>query len=92
VTDPDSLRSAIRGTVDRFGRLDVLHNNDGGSTAQDDAAVDAPLDEFGGRSSSIFTARFSGYGFRRQVGADGITALHHAVKESVYGLAMIRRD
>ena len=35
VTDPDSLQSAIRATVDKFGRLDVLHNNAGGSTAQD---------------------------------------------------------
>jgi NAD(P)-dependent dehydrogenase (short-subunit alcohol dehydrogenase family) len=31
VTDPDSLQSAIRATVDKFGRLDVLHNNAGGS-------------------------------------------------------------
>ena len=46
VTDPDSLQSAIRTTVDKFGRVDVLHNNAGGSTAQDDTAVDAPLDEF----------------------------------------------
>jgi len=46
VTDPDSLQAAIRATVDNFGRLDVLHNNAGGSTAQDDTAVDAPLDEF----------------------------------------------
>ena len=46
VTDPDSLQSAIRTTVDRFGRLDILHNNAGGSTAQDGTAVDAPLDEF----------------------------------------------
>jgi NAD(P)-dependent dehydrogenase (short-subunit alcohol dehydrogenase family) len=46
VTEPDSLRAAIRATVDKFGRLDVLHNNAGGSTAQDDTAVDAPLDEF----------------------------------------------
>jgi NAD(P)-dependent dehydrogenase (short-subunit alcohol dehydrogenase family) len=46
VTDPDSLQSAIRVTVDKFGRLDVLHNNAGGSTAQDDTAVNAPLDEF----------------------------------------------
>src|SRR5436305_938939 len=46
VTDPDSLQSAIRATVDKFGRLDVLHNNAGGSTAQDDTAVNAPLDEF----------------------------------------------
>jgi NAD(P)-dependent dehydrogenase (short-subunit alcohol dehydrogenase family) len=46
VTDPDSLQSAIRATVDKFGRLEVLHNNAGGSTAQDDTAVNAPLDEF----------------------------------------------
>src|SRR4051794_663427 len=43
---PDSLQSASRATVDKFGRLDVLHNNAGGSTAQDDTAVNAPLDEF----------------------------------------------
>ena len=36
----------IRATVDNFGRLDVLHNNAGGSTARDDTAVNAPLDEF----------------------------------------------
>src|ERR1700738_2474929 len=46
VTDPDSFQSAIRATVDKFGRLDVLHNNAGGSTTQDDTAVNAPLDEF----------------------------------------------
>jgi NAD(P)-dependent dehydrogenase (short-subunit alcohol dehydrogenase family) len=46
VTDPDSLQAAIAATVGQFGRLDVLHNNAGGSTAQDDTAVDAPLDEF----------------------------------------------
>jgi NAD(P)-dependent dehydrogenase (short-subunit alcohol dehydrogenase family) len=46
VTDPDSLQTAIRTTVGKFGRLDVLHNNAGGSTAADDTAVNAPLDEF----------------------------------------------
>lgn len=46
VTDPDSLRRAIRATVDTFGALHVLHNNAGGSTAADDTAVEAPLDEF----------------------------------------------
>jgi NAD(P)-dependent dehydrogenase (short-subunit alcohol dehydrogenase family) len=46
VTDPDSLQRAIRAAVDKFGRLDVLHNNAGGSTARDCTAVDAPLDEF----------------------------------------------
>jgi NAD(P)-dependent dehydrogenase (short-subunit alcohol dehydrogenase family) len=46
VTEPDSLQAAIRATVDRFGRLDVLHNNAGGSTARDNTAVEAPLEEF----------------------------------------------
>jgi NAD(P)-dependent dehydrogenase (short-subunit alcohol dehydrogenase family) len=45
VTDPDSLQAVIRATVDKFGRLDVLDNN-AGSIAQDDTAVNAPLDEF----------------------------------------------
>jgi NAD(P)-dependent dehydrogenase (short-subunit alcohol dehydrogenase family) len=46
VTDETNLAAAIRATVDKFGRLDVLHNNAGGSTAADNTAVDAPLDEF----------------------------------------------
>jgi NAD(P)-dependent dehydrogenase (short-subunit alcohol dehydrogenase family) len=46
VTDPDSLQAAIRTAVDKFGGLHVLHNNAGGSTAQDNTAVEAPLDEF----------------------------------------------
>jgi NAD(P)-dependent dehydrogenase (short-subunit alcohol dehydrogenase family) len=32
--------------VQTFGRLDVLHNNAGGSTPQDDTVIDAPLEEF----------------------------------------------
>jgi NAD(P)-dependent dehydrogenase (short-subunit alcohol dehydrogenase family) len=46
VTDEASLQAAIRTTLDTFGRLDVLHNNAGGSTPQDDTVVDAPLEEF----------------------------------------------
>ena len=46
VTEPDSIQRAIRTAVDTFGRLDVLHNNAGGSTAQDNTVVEAPLDEF----------------------------------------------
>jgi NAD(P)-dependent dehydrogenase (short-subunit alcohol dehydrogenase family) len=46
VTELDSLERAIRAAVGHFGRLDILHNNAGGSTARDDTAVDAPLDEF----------------------------------------------
>jgi NAD(P)-dependent dehydrogenase (short-subunit alcohol dehydrogenase family) len=46
VTDEDSVRAAIRTAVDKFGRLDILHNNAGGSTPRDGTVVDAPLDEF----------------------------------------------
>jgi NAD(P)-dependent dehydrogenase (short-subunit alcohol dehydrogenase family) len=46
VTDESSVRAAIRATVDKFGRLDVLHNNAGGSTPQDNNVVEAPIEEF----------------------------------------------
>ncbi len=46
VTDPDSVARAVQAAVDRFGALHVLHNNAGGSTAADNTAVEAPLDEF----------------------------------------------
>ena len=46
VTDEASLQAAIRTTVDTFGRLDVLHNNAGGSTPKDNTVVDAPIEEF----------------------------------------------
>jgi NAD(P)-dependent dehydrogenase (short-subunit alcohol dehydrogenase family) len=63
VTDPDSLQAAIRATVDKFGRFDVLHNNAGGSNAQDDTAVDAPLDEFWRVIKLDFYGTFLGYRF-----------------------------
>jgi len=40
------VKAMVKFAVDKFGRLDALHNNAGGSTAQDDTAVNAPLDEF----------------------------------------------
>jgi len=46
VTEPDSLQGAMRRCVDKFGLLNVLYNNAGGSTAEDATAVDAPLEEF----------------------------------------------
>lgn len=46
VTDEESVRSAIRATVEKFGALHILHNNAGGSTPHDNTVVDAPIEEF----------------------------------------------
>jgi NAD(P)-dependent dehydrogenase (short-subunit alcohol dehydrogenase family) len=46
VTDESSVREAIGATLDKFSRLDVLHNNAGGSTPQDNTVVEAPIEEF----------------------------------------------
>ena len=46
VTDEASVQAAIGRTIDAYGRLDVLHNNAGGSTAQDGTVVEAPIEEF----------------------------------------------
>ncbi len=46
VSDETSISAAIAATVEKFGRLDILHNNAGGSTPQDNNVVEAPLEEF----------------------------------------------
>ena len=46
VTKPESMERAIRETVATFGRLNVLYNNAGGSTAKDGPVTEAPLEEF----------------------------------------------
>ncbi|TXL77661.1 SDR family oxidoreductase [Vineibacter terrae] len=46
ITDPDSVRAAVAKTVARFGRLDVLCNVAGGSSAADARVTDAPDSEF----------------------------------------------
>jgi NAD(P)-dependent dehydrogenase (short-subunit alcohol dehydrogenase family) len=45
VTDRASVERAIAETVARFGKLDVLHNNAGGSTMRDGPVTEAPEDE-----------------------------------------------
>jgi NAD(P)-dependent dehydrogenase (short-subunit alcohol dehydrogenase family) len=46
VTDKANVAKAVAETVRRYGKLDVLHNNAGGSTPQDGSVVDAPEEEF----------------------------------------------
>lgn len=46
VTDAASVQSAVDETVSRFGMLNVLHNNAGGSTVEDGPVTEAPEEEF----------------------------------------------
>ena len=46
VTDRPQVEAAVAETVARFGKLDVLHNNAGGSTTADGPVTEAPEEEF----------------------------------------------
>lgn len=46
VTERASVEAAIAETVGRYGKLDILHNNAGGSTLQDGPVTEAPDEEF----------------------------------------------
>ena len=46
VTEPASVVAAIAATIERFGKLNVLHNNAGGSTIADGRVTEAPDEEF----------------------------------------------
>jgi len=46
VSEPESVEQAVRVAVGRFGRLDILLNNAGGSANADGPVTTASLDEF----------------------------------------------
>ncbi|MFV0298677.1 MAG: SDR family NAD(P)-dependent oxidoreductase [Hyphomicrobiaceae bacterium] len=46
ITERASVTAAIGDTISRFGKLDVLHNNAGGSTPEDGPVTEASDDEF----------------------------------------------
>ncbi|MBN9034745.1 MAG: SDR family oxidoreductase [Rhizobiales bacterium] len=46
VSEPDSVEAAFAAVHARYGRLDVLYNNAGGSTAADGPLTVAPIEEF----------------------------------------------
>ena len=46
VTSHESVKNAVSEALERFGKLDILHNNAGGSTMQDGPVTEAPDDEF----------------------------------------------
>lgn len=46
ITERASLEAAVAEAVSRFGKLDILHNNAGGSTVEDGPVTEAPEEEF----------------------------------------------
>jgi NAD(P)-dependent dehydrogenase (short-subunit alcohol dehydrogenase family) len=46
VSEPDSVERAVKAAIDAYGRIDVLYNNVGGSTARDGPVTKVPFDEF----------------------------------------------
>jgi NAD(P)-dependent dehydrogenase (short-subunit alcohol dehydrogenase family) len=46
VTDNDGVAATVAAACDTFGKLDILHNNAGGSTSDDGPIADVPDDEF----------------------------------------------
>ena len=46
VSDYKAVEGLVAETIGRFGRLDVLHNNAGGSTSRDGLVTEADLTEF----------------------------------------------
>ncbi len=46
VRERTSVEAAFAETIKRFGKLDILHNNAGGSTPQDGPVTDVSEDEF----------------------------------------------
>ena len=46
VTEPDQVEKALNDTVAKYGKLDIIMNNAGGSTTKDGPVTEAPLEEF----------------------------------------------
>src|ERR1700712_1398726 len=46
VTEPESWQQGLAAATGKYGTINVLYNNAGGSTQIDDTAVDVPLEEF----------------------------------------------
>jgi NAD(P)-dependent dehydrogenase (short-subunit alcohol dehydrogenase family) len=79
----------VRTTIDKFGRLDVLHNNAGGSTAPDDTAVNAPLDEFWRAIKLDFYGTFLGcrFGIPELIKVGGGSVINMSSNVALMGVA-----
>ena len=63
VSEPDSVEAAVRATVARFGKLDTLYNNVGGTNPKDGPVTDVPIDVFWGSLKRDLFGTFLGCRF-----------------------------
>lgn len=89
VTEPQSLDAALQATVERFGQLNVLHNNAGGSTAADGPITEAALDEFWRAINLDLYGTFLGcrLGIPHLITAGGGSIINMASNVALMGLA-----
>ena len=89
VSEPDSMQAAIDAAAARFGKLNVLHNNAGGSTAADGPVTDAPIDEFWRAINLDLYGTFLGckFGIPHLIAAGGGSVINMASNVALMGLA-----
>ena len=46
VSEPESVERVVNATIEKYGRIDILYNNVGGSTSRDGPVTTTPFDEF----------------------------------------------
>ena len=89
VTDHDSVKAGIASVVSRYGKLNVLHNNVGGSTANDGPVTEASDEEFWRcmRVDVFGTFLCSKYGILEIIKAGGGSVINMASNLALMGLA-----
>ena len=60
VSDSDSVKNAVEQTVGKYGRIDILYNNAGGSTLADGPVTTAPFEEFWNKMKTDLFGVWSG--------------------------------
>ncbi|MEM9358141.1 MAG: SDR family oxidoreductase [Pseudomonadota bacterium] len=92
VTETADVQAAFEETVSRYGKLDILHNNAGGSTVQDGPVTDAPEEEFWRVIKLDLYGTFlcSKYGIREIIKAGGGSVIN--MSSNVALMALPGRD
>jgi len=89
VTEPESVERLVRETVQAYGRVDVLHNNAGGSTERDGLVTEVPLEEWWRTIRVDLFGTFLGcrYGIAEMMRGGGGSVINMASLVALRGIA-----